>query len=376
MTTVLVIGEYYSDNLGDPLLCEVVTNIIKEEYPGIEVIPFDISGKINMQDYFSVDKNSKSEIRKRKKRRYIRKIPFVQLKEKKQIPNSETINSLKEILKHHHIDLAIFAGGEMFMDYFAQKIFITVKLLRKTKIIFHACGMHEISEKSKKLFQTIFRKNNVVSISVRDSYKRFIDIFGEKKLVETYDTALLCSQYFMGTYEKKTEYGIGVICREELFDFQIKLIQYFIKNNLDWQLFTNGNLFDYKFALKLLNAVGMKDNEITYRLHKRPRCSKELVEQITKYNKIVSFRMHSQIVAVSFGIPSFGFVWDNKVKEFYDKLGYSDNYSHLTGDINFKLILKKLDVDKQMLSKQAFLQGNLSKECLLNGIKCVFDIVD
>ena len=133
---VLVIGEYYSNNLGDPLLCEVVTNIIKEEFPDFNVIPFDISGKINMCEYYRVNQDSKQEIRKRRIRRYLRKIPFIRLKEKKSIPDSTIVNSLKEILNHNHIDLAIFAGGEMFMDYFVQKIFITVKLLRRTKIIF------------------------------------------------------------------------------------------------------------------------------------------------------------------------------------------------------------------------------------------------
>ena len=41
---ILLVGEYYSENLGDPLLCQTVEKLIAREYPGAQIIPFDMTG--------------------------------------------------------------------------------------------------------------------------------------------------------------------------------------------------------------------------------------------------------------------------------------------------------------------------------------------
>ena len=81
--------------------------------------------------------------------------------------------------------------------------------------------------------------------------------------------------------------------------------------------------------------------------------------------------MHSQIVAASFGIPSIGFVWDNKLKEFYEKMGLSDNAAIPIGKFEDKFKIDTLDINRDDLSDKACIEGTSSQQCLINSINDV-----
>ena len=49
---ILLIGEYYSENLGDPLLCQSVERILKERYPQAQIFPFDLTGRISSTEFY------------------------------------------------------------------------------------------------------------------------------------------------------------------------------------------------------------------------------------------------------------------------------------------------------------------------------------
>lgn len=376
MMNILVVGEYYSNNLGDPLLCETVTKILQEAYPEATLIPYDLSGKTSMTESF-VEKNKSSKTVRRAqkilKHFHFYKNHLKKQKTKKQYQYRYLLVPLKQILSDKKIDIVVFAGGEMFMDYFAERIFVVTKRLRKVNTIFHACGMYYLSEESKELFRRIIYMKNIKSVSVRDSYNRFIEFFGKEKIKETYDTALLCSNFFQPSKEKTFELGFGVIDRPEYYDFQLCFLKQLVTSGLTWQVFTNGSVSDYDTAIKLLQDAGIKDENIkrSY-LHKKPCSAEELVKEVTCYKSIIAFRMHCQIVAVSFGISSFGFVWDDKVKEFYDKLG-SKNFMYPTMEIKLEDILKKLFTIDSSIYETAINQGKESKESLLYAIESVIN---
>ena len=52
---VLLIGEVYSENLGDPLLCGTVEHLIRQRYPDAEIVNFDMSGMVDAQHLFGED---------------------------------------------------------------------------------------------------------------------------------------------------------------------------------------------------------------------------------------------------------------------------------------------------------------------------------
>ena len=375
---ILLIGEYYSENLGDPLLCKVVQSTIIKQYPGATVIPLDMSGKVEMTAYYSP-----------KGYNFYQKV-FLKCSEKfkrifchnavfraylsDQHRYIRTICHLEELLKKNEFDLAIFAGGSLFMDYFAAIVYCIVRILlrKKVKVIFHACGMSELSADSIAILKKAFNQRNVQSISLRDSYSKFCKMFQIRaKVSETYDTALICRKYFAASEDKVAEYGVGIINLPQFFEFQKEMVEYFINEKKSFMIITNGATYDYDFALEILKELGVPKEERSNYIYRRPTTPEELVYEITSFKYLVSFRMHSQIVAASFGIPSIGFVWDNKLKEFYEKMGLSDNAAIPIGKFEDKFKIDTLDINRDDLSDKACIEGTSSQQCLINSINDV-----
>jgi len=275
---------------------------------------------------------------------------------------------LKELQKQHRFDLVIFAGGSLFMDYFAGMINLIIRrfALGRTKVLFHACGMSTLDEDAIYLLRQVLASKKVVSISLRDSYDRFAELFPTKaKVVKTYDTALNCSRLYEGATEKKIPLGIGLIDR--CYDQQLSLIRYFLNRDIRWTAFTNGSPYDWEYAAKLLTDAGIPEEKLEQYLEKRPVTVQQLIDTVTGYEKIIAFRMHCQIVAASFGVPSFGFAWDAKVTEFYEKLNWPQGST--TGTEDFEETERILSTYDPAIRERALAQGEESRKCLISAIE-------
>lgn len=370
---ILLIGEVYSTNLGDPVLCETVEGVIRDAYPDAEITRFDLSGKIDRDSYYA-PKEHLAKYRWFARLSY--RLPFLcKISTELYIYNRapdlymRIVSMLERLLNHNKFDLAIFAGGSIFMDYFAGSIRSIVKMLSKAqvRVMFHACGMSTLSNESQRLIGQALKHKNVKWISLRDSYQRFCGLFKTKAIVtETCDTALLCSSFFCPSSVKKATYGIGVINNPKYYSFQKQLIQRLMSTAISWKLFTNGSQSDIEFAQRIKSELGLSADRIC----DHPASSESLVKTVTQFDNIISFRMHSQIIAASYGIPCFGFVWDDKIKEFYQKIGYPNNCIVPEDDIDMKLIIGISDIDGKDLRYRAEQNGLESRECLLEGIKC------
>lgn len=375
---ILLIGEYYSTNLGDPLLCRVVEESILEAAPDAEIVTYDMSGKTDYASYYQI-----------KDYAFLHKVilklsalcPFLfqrlclyRAYQKDEIRYIRALYLLEELLKNNRFDVAVFAGGSIFMDYFAGIIYCIVKRLSftNTKIVFHACGLSGLSKDSISLINRALNCRNVCSITVRDSYEKFSQTFKTKvHAVETYDTALSCSKYLDEANEKYAEFGIGLIGIPELIKFQKSILQFFLDSSISWKAFTNGSAYDFTFAKKILIELGIPENRIQEYLVDRPLDNVELVKTVTAFDKIVSFRMHSLIVATSYGIPSYGFIWDKKVSEFYMKMNMSLNCALPIDDFDFDTVVGHLNhIDIEQLKANARLYGEESQRALLNAVFC------
>ena len=361
---ILLIGECYSENLGDAVICQTVKKMIENEYSDADITLFDISGRINYQEYYNNKDYSilgKCFIKITEKLPIIlKKSSFYNLYKNNERRYLRTILLLENILKEHQIDIAIFAGGAMFMDYFAGLIYYTVRKLsiKKIPVLFHSCGMGYLSEDGVKLLRKTFAHNYVKNVSIRDSMDRFLQLFGDITTpTETYDTAIWCNKFFNRNSEKVAEYGIGVISLPQHYKIQKDIITHFKKSNISFKVFTNGA--DENTAISLLKDVGYIDNDIHSMLMKRPITPEELVYNITGFEKIVSFRMHSLIVATSFGIEVRGFVWDDKVRTYLTKLGYPEWCCDTDGYNDFEYL--QWNYNKTKCLQQKILE--LSKIC-------------
>lgn len=70
-----------------------------------------------------------------------------------------------------------------------------------------------------------------------------------------------------------------------------------------------------------------------------------LVKTISRFQSIISFRLHSHIIAASLGIPSVAVVWDDKVRGFFGKIGHPERCCTLLDGP--EKILNKLEKARQ-----------------------------
>lgn len=330
---LLLIGECYSENLGDAVICQTVAKIIRSKYVHADITFFDISGRIGYQQYYAPKRYTFTEkcIIKTIDHfpSFYKRFNFFRLYTKDEGRYIRTITSFKNNIDCNDYDLAIFVGGALFMDYFAGLIYYVVRklTLAGVPIVFHACGMGELSNDAIFLLRKTFKSHQVLSVSLRDSIKRFEQLFGDIITPkDTFDTALCCSNFFEAASEKVAEYGIGVIEIMKYHDIQKEIILSVIQSGVSFRVFTNGAPHDEHMARLLLYECGYSDQSISKVLLPRPLSPEELIYNITSFNKVISFRLHSQIIATSYGIESIGYTWDNKVQTFYDKLNLSFCY--------------------------------------------------
>lgn len=369
---ILLIGEYFSSNLGDPLLCSTVEKIIYAYFPNAQITPLDLTGFINSTDFYPLEYSflEKNFLKLSNKLNRF----FLLSKTYKKYKDSEdrylrTLFHLKFLLEENNFELVVFAGGSLFMDYFIPLIFIITRILKrkKIKVIFHACGTSRMDKHDEKLLKHILNDKNVVSISVRDSYDFINGLLKHKsKLIDTYDTALNSSSFFKSNSTKSYDFGIGIFGNEDFFLFQKELVAQFLNSTYNWKIFTNGCKNDYKTAIKILSELGIKAADHHKFLLPRPTSPEQLINDINSFNKIISFRMHSLIIACSYGVPLIGINWDKKIIEYMTKMELSDFcYS---ADKN--LSITTLDFpDSKVIQTNAKKQGDISKNHLIQSIK-------
>lgn len=322
---ILLIGERYSENLGDAVICETVKNIIQSVYDNVEIDMLDISGRTNYNEYYQISQTRIDTLYWKIYGRITRYIDplFYKLYISDVQRYRRTIRLFKTKYKKKY-DLAIFAGGELFMDYFSGSIFYLARELSKRQcpIIFHACGMGELSNDSIELFQNTFNNPAVKAISLRDSFEKFKSLFATKNclVTNTFDTALACSKYYSKSNQIVADFGVGVIGEGKYYEEQKKLISAFYTSDYSWKIFTNGAPWDVATARSILKELGVKETEISNYLVDRPLTAQELIYSITSFKRVISYRMHSQIVALTYLIPCYSFAWDSKVHTLFNKM--------------------------------------------------------
>ena len=81
------------------------------------------------------------------------------------------------------------------------------------------------------------------------------------------------------------------------------------------------------------------------------------------FQSIISFRLHSHIIAASLDIPSVGVVWDDKLRFFFQKTGHEERCCTVSDKP--ETVLKKLQIaenegyDRLLLEKQKNDSANL-----------------
>lgn len=364
---ILVVGEHFSENLGDGLLCEVVRRVLVEELGNeVEIFLLDLSGR----DGFKVYKKQKDLNRDNNKSSVVKNSIY------NLIPNPikdymVEIKRLRKIkrqivsLAKTPMDMIVFSGGQLFMDYFIKAIYLVVKYFdtMNTKIIFNCCGVGKNnSALNTMLLRKVLKQDNISSITLRDNYEIFMKTYykGEHTINKTLDSGIICNEYFEMNPRLEDVVGIGVmnpqvirnngiqISDQQYDELIINIIHRLEKDEVKWQLFTNGCPNDQIRAEKIVNTLG-KDPKV---LASRPINPEQLVKTITQYKSIISMRMHSHIVAYSFNIPSIGFIWDKKIGELAETLDRRAFFFELLEENVIEKIILQMNSEEFLINQE------------------------
>lgn len=322
MNNIILVGEYYSSNLGDNLLCQCAEQLIQNNLDNTSISWIDLTY------------GSKPSFKKKLIFRicyfytsYIRNANREPLMYRYMSYN--VCKRLRHIKKHKKVDLIIFAGGQMFLDYFSFQISRIVKYAEQNDIpvIFNSCGVGSFSSAARERFINILNSSVVKRITLRDGLS-FIHNLTPKELFHIPDNAILCSEiYNISKNDKSDVIGLGIInpfiynannaekiSEDDFIDFWGKIIYRIESKGLKWQLFVNGSEDDFLFANRILLKLNLDGNSNL--LSPRPTSAMQLLSIISSYKAIISCRLHSYIISYSLGIPAIMLNWDNKVIEF------------------------------------------------------------
>ncbi len=245
-----------------------------------------------------------------------------------------------------YVDAVVFAGGiikctnENFWQYMPQLIKEADKY--NVPVFMSAIGVEKFypdDERSVALKNAI-NMPCVKGISVRDDIKTLKNDYltnPDIRTYQVYDPAVWCADTYkqhLDINENKDELvGLG-ITREKLFadygneqidrayqlDMWKGIIAELDSRNVRWKLFTNGDTYDEIFAKDVLAYVGHGEKLDA------PLDGVSLVQNISQFTSVIAGRMHSNIVSFALSIPSVGFIWNQKLRFWSEKIGYPERF--------------------------------------------------
>ena len=241
-------------------------------------------------------------------------------------------------------DLVVFGGAPMFnflYQNFYERTAVTLEIAQEfhKPVIFSAIGVEGYSDKNKKcqrLKQTL-HNGCVKQITTRDDFesmRKYTDQ-GEIPIDKVSDPAVFCADVFKyprtNNGEKK-KVGVFVLrsngfvdnkfnfTREDAANLWKELAKELEQRGYDYEFITSGHFGDEAFLEHIIDNYNIDASKCVFNMN----TPEQLLKKISSYDAVVSCRLHPSIIAFSANVPSVGLVWNNKVKTFYESIGYAD----------------------------------------------------
>lgn len=371
---IAVIGVYYASNLGDAIICDCVAYWLQKKYPQAEVNIIDIEGKTNFGEQHS---SSICMLRYRQRKlQWDYWLTRHGIKDRVYYWNKIDVAGRQDFYEFagaQKFDAAIFAGGQLFMDWLSVDVCEFLKRFERKNIpvFFNACGVGlAVSDAIRKLLSQHLLDDTVKMISSRDDTAGIQEryLYGKKDVIPTYDPALWTQEVYGIKKKDSNLIGLGIMYSErdsihKVVRFWKRLINELNSRHMKWKMFCNGSIDDYNFGCFVLEKSGLDKKEYIYDCARIPS---ELVHQIASFDSLVSFRLHSHIVAASLDIPAIAIVWDEKLRFFYRHLGCEERcktiYDSAENVLDVLEKAKKEGYDRDLIKKQK----EFSRDLLLN----------
>lgn len=357
---VLLIGECYSSNVGDQIVAAITNRILSEVYPSASIIFVDISGRKSQLPTQDNKSMACSDILRKTLLKYMPRFEAI-WKWRSKI-NRKKYNRL--IINRDIYDFAVFCGGQVINSTFTKQMSeIAIQLLQANiPTVYSSVGLGIVKNKDIQIFKKLLEYPNVKAISCRCDEKRFNSFFGfnNEKVQGSFDPGICASTiYGINRKENAACVGLGVmyssrIKKERMISFWRDIVSCLDKKSIQWKMFYTGTWNDYVLAKEILKSLSISNPES--RINVEIHSPIDLLNELSHFSKIISFRLHSHILSYSMGIPAIAIRWDVKIDDFFAKIGYSDRVFDVDSDISSI-------IDK--LSECEYISNNIIKKSII-----------
>lgn len=245
-------------------------------------------------------------------------------------------------------DMLVFAGGGI-IKYQYQKFYQYINDITRIAdennipVLMAGVGVEGYDESNENCqnLKKALNRSCVKSITTRDDIDCLEQCYIERDGIETAqvaDPAVWTRKVYQ--IEKNPEskvIGLGVvregifrsngidIGKDELFTLWSGIIHELENRNIQWKIFTNGWSSDMKFAINLMKHLN-REAEMEEKVVPVPTHPEELVRTISDFKGVIAGRLHANIISYSLGIPSIGIVWNPKLKMWGERIGYPERF--------------------------------------------------
>lgn len=245
-------------------------------------------------------------------------------------------------------DAIIFAGGGLIkfrQEHFYENVIHILEEADTLQIpvFLNAVGVEGYDEEDERCqrLKAALQLSCVKGITCRDD----IDTLQKDYLPESTipisavpDVAVFSKSVYAGQLQKKpkrqqpliglgitreqlfSDYGNEEINKDYLLQFWKDVTQLLEEKGYAWRVFTNGLNRDEVFATKVLDFIGHGERIPA------PAEPWQLAQTIQQFDGIIAGRMHTHILAFTLGVPSVGFIWNEKVRFWSSRVGTPERF--------------------------------------------------
>lgn len=238
-------------------------------------------------------------------------------------------------------DAIVFAGGGLFgvsyLNFFEHVDRITsIAERRGIPVIFSSMGMNNMGAEggSVDAIAEVVRRSCVKAIAVRENLELFQELVqGLPFEVRQVADPAVWTKYVYGMTDVVPDGTMGInVVRGGLFaankrSWGLTAQMRYLAELRDLaqaagtpvQLYTNGSLDDNNTLRYFAREHKISAEQVVL-----PQTTREVVEAVATRSSIASIRMHSSIIAYSFGIPTVTLEWNDKIPYFYRAIGHPE----------------------------------------------------
>jgi polysaccharide pyruvyl transferase WcaK-like protein len=343
---IVICAEVWSENLGDRVIADCMQGLLRDVVPGSKVTLLDLSMRRPPQ----VSADHEASARRRYRRAFFR-IAWRIRSARLLLTLASWFGRQAQVMTRHarqvfaSADLVIIGGGQLLADNelaFPLRLacLTGVAASMRVPVVVLCCGVgQKWSRVGAYLMTQALARVALVYVRDEESKRRLEQLRAVRQAVEVApDPAILSSSFFPApALRDRQVVGLGVMAPQVvarhaaakgrdaglLLRFWSDLIRTLIQRGKMVEIFTNGAAEDAAFAAKVADAAGASLGvQISVR---NPASAKEFVSLLATYSGLVAYRLHACIVGVSYGVPTVGLVWDDKVRAFFHEIGLPQN---------------------------------------------------